>query len=59
MIIPFQNVTSIDYKNMNMISVRDFQELLNSPERDKKLRALNNSYLSPQYRMAEFVRRDS
>ena len=57
--LPFRNTSSLDYKNMKMMSVRRFNQMLNSPERDSKLKAVNNSYLSPQYKMHDFMRRDS
>lgn len=46
--IPFRNVASIDYKNMKMMSVRRYNQILNSPERDTNLQSVSNSYLSPQ-----------
>lgn len=57
--VPFRHVPSIDYKNMKMISIRHYNEILNSPERDRKLQDVSNAYLSPQQRMADFMRRDS
>lgn len=45
--IPFRNVPSIDYKNMKMMSIRRYNQMLNSPERDSRLKDVSNSYLSP------------
>lgn len=45
--IPFRNVPSIDYKNMKLMSIRRYNEILNSPERDRKLKDVSNAYLSP------------